>query len=156
MDIIDKIIQEEGPPTNDPLDKGGPTAYGISQASNPQAWKNGPPTEAQARAIYEAKYVQGPGFDKVTDQQLRNQLVDFGVNSGPVVAIQKLQGVLQVPVDGVLGPETILALSKAHPEDIANHLVATRVKMICQFVEKNPSQIKFLTGWVNRALQFLS
>lgn len=154
-DVIGDIIKREGPETNDPVDKGGRTAYGISETSNPEAWKDGKVTEAEARSIYESKYVKGPGFDKITDPQLRNQLIDYGVNSGPAVAIIKLQQILGVEQDGVLGQATLAALKTLHPEDANNCLVAARVRMIGKIVSKNPSQIKFLNGWLDRALQFL-
>ncbi len=154
-DVIGDIIKREGPPSNDPVDHGGPTAYGISQAANPDAWKNGPPTEAQARAIYESKYIKWPHFDQVTDPHLQAQLIDFGVNSGPGIAIQKLQAILGVGVDGVLGPQTLTALAAADPKVINNKLVVARVLMICKIVQKNPSPVKFILGGCDKALSFL-
>lgn len=153
--IITNIINTEGGYVDNPADKGGPTAFGISEKSNPDAWKNGPPSEAQARQIYMQKYVIGPGFDKITDKQLQAQLVDFGVNSGPAIAIMKLQTILGTNVDGVLGPSTLQALSRIHPEEANNLLMAARIKMICRIVQKTPSQVQFLEGWIDRALQFL-
>lgn len=153
--IIDHILVEEGGFVNDPTDPGGATAYGISKASNPEAWASGPPTAEQAKAIYLKKYVQGPGFDKVADPKLQAQLVDFGVNSGPAVAIQKLQIILGIGVDGVLGPGTLQSLSRANPQSVNNQLVVARVRMIGQLVSKNPAQAKFAAGWLNRAVEFL-
>lgn len=155
--IITQIEQKEGggKVTNDPLDPGGRTQWGISERSNPEAWKDGVVTEAEARAIYMQKYLVGPGFDKIVDPNLRAQLVDFGVNSGPMVAIQKLQGILEVTVDGILGPHTIFAANQKEGRWLCNKLVASRVGMICSLVAKSPSQVKFLVGWVNRAFQFL-
>jgi len=155
-DIINNEIKTEGAPTNDSNDKGGPTAFGISKAANPEAWKNGAPTEAQARAIYQSKYVDQPGFNKITDPQLQAQLVDYGVNSGPMIAIQKLQAILAVPVDGVLGPATFDALSKSDLHKVNNDLVVARIKMICKIVQANPSQLKYLGGWAMRACEFIS
>ena len=152
--VINDILKREGPPSNDPIDKGGATAFGISKVSNPEAWKNGPPTQEQARNIYIQKYVNGPGFHQIEDKQLQAQLVDFGVNSGPAVAIQKLQDILKVTVDGVLGPETLKVLKTLHPDDANNLLVAARIRMICKIVQRDPSQLKFLLGWCNRALEF--
>ena len=153
--IIAGIVAREGGFVNDPQDKGGRTFEGISEKSNPDAWKNGQPSEAQVRQIYQQRYVSGPGFDNITDTQLRTQLVDYGVLSGPMIAIQKLQGILKIPLDGVLGPVTLSALATVHPEDVNNLLVAARVKMIGQIVVKNPTQLKFLNSWLDRALQFL-
>jgi len=161
-DVIDQVIAREVDPSdrskisNDPADKGGRTAYGISEKANPDLWKDGPPTEAQSRERYEQRYIRYPGFDKITDKQLQSQLIDFGVNSGPGIAVKKLQEILQVEVDGVLGPETLGALEKCHPEDINNLLVGARVRMIGKIVSKNPSQLKWLNGWLARAVEWLT
>jgi lysozyme family protein len=158
-DTIDKeindILQREGGFVNNPDDKGGPTAFGISKKANPDAWVNGPPTIDQAREIYKRKYVFGPGFDKITDEKLQAQLVDYGVNSGPMIAIQKLQQIVGVKVDGVLGPKTLAAVAMFQPRDVSNHLAVLRVKMIGNIVSRNPSQLKFLNGWISRACEFI-
>jgi lysozyme family protein len=102
------------------------------------------------------KYVDGPGFSKIKDSKLQAQLIDFGVNSGPSVAVRKLQKILNVPEDGVLGFGTLAALEKAHPwEDVNNLLVAARVRMIGKVIYNNPSQLRFINGWLDRALQFM-
>ncbi len=153
--IITDILRREGDATNDPLDAGGRTKFGISERANPDAWADGDVSEDEAREIYRRKYVVGPGFDRISDHYLRAHLVDYGVNSGPSVAIMKLQEILGVTVDGVLGPETLNRLVQEHPEAVNNQLVIKRVLMICRIVKKNPSQLKFLEGWVTRALDFL-
>lgn len=157
-EIITSVEQREGGAkvTDDPLDLGGKTQWGISEKSNPEAWKDGRVTESEARAIYMQKYLVGPGFDKVNDPTLRAQLVDFGVNSGPMVAIQKLQAILDVKIDGILGPKSIQAINAGDARKMGNYLVVARVRMICNLTAKNPSQVKFLVGLVDRAFQFLS
>jgi len=154
-DIITDIIRREGPATDDPLDIGGRTAFGISETANPQAWADGRVTEAEARAIYERKYVNGPRFNKIQDPTLKAQLVDFGVNSGPLIAIMKLQFILGVDVDGVIGPQTLGVLDLLPAADVNNALMVERVKMIGRIVQRNPSQLKYLSGWLNRALDFM-
>ena len=156
--IINDVLKREGRSSNDPVDKGGATAFGISKVNNPDAWGTGPPTQEQARQIYMRKYVKAPGFDKIYDEQLQAQLVDFGVNSGPNIAIQKLQEILHVAVDGVLGEETLAAVKKVATTDsreLNNRLVAARIKMIGRIVSRDPSQVKFVNGWLDRALQFI-
>lgn len=159
-DIISAVIEDEGgsKSTNDPLDRGKRTQFGISEASNPQVWLDNKVTEEEARAIYEQKYVRGPGFDKIPDShsRLRYQLVDFGVLSGPRLAIEKLQAILGVVVDGVFGVKTLAAILQEDPKVINNKLVAERARMIGRIVSKNPAQAKFLAGWLNRTLDFLS
>lgn len=157
-DIITGILQREGngKVTNDPSDKGGRTQYGIAEGSNPQAWLDGKVTEQEARDIYEAKYVKWPGYDKIpaSHVHLKIQLIDYGVLSSPHLATEKLQIILGLDVDGKLGPETLKALIAADPRVINNKLVAERIKMIGRIVQKDPSQVKWLSGWQNRALDF--
>lgn len=156
-DEIDIVMDNEDPTRSGKVtvDKGGRTQYGISEKANPEAWADGKVTEEEAREIYRRKYVLGPGFDKIPDFHLRAQLVDFGVNSGPALAIMKLQVILGVDVDGVLGPQTLQALSQVHPEAVSTRLVAERVKMIGRIIKKDPSQLKNINGWLDRALEFL-
>ena len=156
MDIITEVINKEGPPSNDPIDAGGRTQFGISERSNPDAWADGKVTEEEARGIYEAKYVKGPRFDQIPDPHLRAHLVDFGVNSGPMIAIMKLQEILHVPVDGVIGPDTLYALSLVQSEKVNQVLVVKRVLLIGKIVVKHPPQAKFLIGWLTRALEWLT
>jgi lysozyme family protein len=153
--ILDDIIRREGDSSNDPNDHGGRTKFGISETSNPEAWADGHVTEAEAREIYTRKYVKGPGFDKIADPLLQAQLVDFGVNSGPQLAIMKLQECVGADVDGILGPQTLHLLEGIYSPGINNRLVSARIKMIGRIVTKNPSQLKWLNGWINRALEFL-
>lgn len=156
-DLIDDVIAREGGSkvTNNPVDKGGRTQYGIAERSHPDAWKDGKVTYEEARAIYEQKYLKGPGFDKVQDPKLQVLLVDFGVNSGPHLAIQKLQEILKVEVDGVLGPNTLAAIEREEPRRLTNKLALARIKMFGRIVKRDPSQLQFIDGWINRAGEFI-
>ncbi len=161
-DIITDLLVREGPETNDPHDGGGRTKYGISERSNPEAWADGDVTEAEARAIYGRKYVEIPGFNRIPpDERLKVQLIDFGINSGPQTAIMKLQTALNLlqpvhlVVDGVLGPVTLLALSIVPQERVNNRLAIERIKMIGKIVKSDPSQLRFIDGWLNRATSFI-
>lgn len=154
MDLIDEIIQREGgsKATDDKSDKGGRTQYGISERANPEAWKDGKVDYEEARKIYYRKYLKP--FEGLEDYLFYRQLVDFGVTSGPRLAIQKLQEILGVEVDGIIGPNTIKKVSE-FPGNLGNQLVASRIRMIGRLVQRDPSQLKFLSGWLNRALEFL-
>jgi lysozyme family protein len=157
--LITEVEHKEGDDkvTNDPADKGGRTQYGISEKSFPKAWEDGKVTEQEARDIYLNTFVIGPGFSRIpaSHSKVQTILIDWGVNSGPAIAIQHLQRLLMLPVDGVCGPGTLGALSAADPSLLAAKLVRERVKMIGRVVQKNPSQLKFLGGWLDRALSFL-
>ena len=157
--IIDAVIEREGgaKATNDPNDPGGRTQYGISEKSNPEAWKDGKVTSEEAREIYRRKYVEFPGFHRIPDShaRVREQLIDFGVHSGPGVAIQNLQEVLGIKVDGQFGPKSLAALVAADPRSVNNKLVVERLKLVGRVVQKNPKQLDKLVGFINRACEFL-
>jgi lysozyme family protein len=155
--IIDDIHRREGgaEETNDPADRGGRTKYGISEAANPEAWADGDVSEEEAREIYAFKYLKAPGFDKVQDPKLQAVLVDFGVTSGPALAIMKLQEILKVTADGVIGPNTLAAIEAQEPRRLTNKLALARIQMAGRVVKKDPSQLKFLNGWLNRFAEFV-
>ena len=160
-DIIKAILKREDPSglgvvTNDPADTGGLTQFGLTKRDNPAEWADGKVTSDEAYHAYERKYLHGPGYAKIpsTHRRILGQLVDFGVNSGPGVATKKLQEILGVETDGVFGEETLAALIQRNDAEVNNKLVQARVKMICKIVKANPSQLKWLNGWVNRAFEF--
>jgi len=78
-----------------------------------------------------------------------------GLIPGPGVAIQKLQTVLKIEPDGILGPKTIAAITASDPKWLNNKLALERVRMIGRIVQKNPAQAKSLIDWLNRALEFI-
>jgi len=154
--IIDAVIKAEGgsKATNDPVDKGGRTQYGISEKSNPEAWADDKVTEEEARAIYRNKYLDGPGFSRLLDHRLQRFLVDWGVISGPDIVIKYLQRAIGVKDDGVIGDKTTERANSLDAGVLVNKLIDERIKMMCRIVQKTPSQLKYLMGWVNRALEF--
>jgi lysozyme family protein len=133
--ILDDILKVEGAAyTNHPLDRGGPTKYGITLATL-RDFRRDPALQAadvmrlsedDARRIYFDKYVVKPGFTQVLALMpvLGAKLVDVGVNCGPVRAGTWLQRALnafnrsynnppdypELAVDGNVGPATIGSL----------------------------------------------
>jgi lysozyme family protein len=157
-DIVDDVMRREDRTGSGivTVDAGGRTQYGISERANPEAWIDGKVTEEEAREIYERKYVRAPKFDLIPDEQLRAHLVDFGVNSGPMIAIMKLQTIIGADVDGVIGPDTLGRLSQIPIEQVRTQLVVARLKLVGRVVTKDPrNQLKMLNGWIARACEFL-
>jgi lysozyme family protein len=124
--ILDSIIDIEGGYRNHPHDPGGPTRYGITEATARSYGYPGPMEKlpkSLARRIYRDRYVSGPGFDKVArlSEPIASELIDTGVNMGPVVAAIMLQRWLNafnqqgsaypdLELDGKIGPLSIGAL----------------------------------------------
>jgi lysozyme family protein len=155
-DFLDEEIRREGGDTltNDPTDRGGVTKFGISQRANPTI-NVASLTHEQAKALYQQRYVDGPGFGQLPPSPLKDQLIDFGITSGPHLAIIRLQRILEVPPDGVLGPQTLAAIAIRDSRILNNLLLASRIQMIADLVAKAPAQVKYLRGWISRALEFL-
>ncbi len=162
--IIDDIIQREGGFTNDPSDKGGATKFGITAATLGSFRGYTLPASAEevrqmsvstAREIYRERYIRKPRFHLITDDGLRAQLVDDGVMSGPVAAITSLQLALGVKPDGLLGPVTAAAANAADPATLQRDLAVARALRLARIVQRDPSQSRFIVGWLTRALGFL-
>lgn len=160
--ILDEVIRREGGYVHDPADRGGPTHYGITQQTL-RAWRGQPVTAAdvrrltrnEARAIYRRRYVDEPGFATLPDP-LRAQVIDDGVLSGPRQAVTDLQRAIGgVTVDGRLGPKTRAALRRRGARAVHARLIQVRATRIGRLVQRDPSQTRFLRGWLVRITAFV-
>lgn len=166
--IIDAIIEREGGATytNNPADRGGPTRWGITQATL-AAWRNADvePLDVQtltlteARAIYRDRYIVKPGFSLLAAPELRAVAVDCYVTHRPKVAIAMLQRALGVPDDGILGPITIQAANSKNGRIVALKMCVERLKFFGRLISGNltdadhdgiPDNTEFAAGWINR------
>lgn len=166
---IDGIINRESPKYTDVKgDRGGPTKFGIT-IETLSKWRKEKATakdvenlgEDEARAIYAQEYITGPGFEMINDQGIAGLLIDWGVMSGPEDAIKGLQTVLShngapVKVDGVLGSRTAQAANGFSLGNamLRNLLVDDKILFHVNDVVSNPTQLKFLNGWIQRSLKF--
>jgi lysozyme family protein len=159
-ELIDGLLTREGPntpPYLDPHDRGGRTAWGISERAHPEAWQPGPPTRAQARVIYWTDYVQ-PFAVLDVDDRIRTALVDDAVLSGVGTSIRSLQRVVSTTPDGVIGPETLArvhAQARATGGRLLVRLVQARTHRLARIVQTDPTQLDSLVGWVDRSLSML-
>lgn len=162
-DQIQQILTNEGKPTDDPSDAGGPTAFGISKVANPDLWVNGPPTQAQAIQRYQELYIKP--FADIKDINLQHQLVDFGVTTGPQQAIKVLQQTLGLAADGVIGPKTLASID-SYPGGLLfgtpvsgsvrlNMAIRdARILFYASITKRLPQNLKFILGWLSRAMEF--
>jgi len=134
---------------NDPLDRGGETKYGIAKNSNANVDIVKLNLD-EAKKIYEAKYWQVGKCNELPGKVAVAHF-DACVNHGPKKAIQFLQRALGVSDDGDFGPATKTALGAALArENVLNKMIAERRRFFSAVVQNNPSQQRFLTGWMNR------
>lgn len=163
--IIDEILVREGGAkfTNRPADRGGPTKYGITQATLSRWW--GKPvtiedvqnlTEAEARQIYESEYIAKPGFDKIAYGPLQAHVIDFGVNSGQETSIKYLQSLVGALVDGQFGPKSQLAVNSYPDQAKLTRLHAReRLRFLGRLITRDPKQAENASGWINRVTEFM-
>lgn len=162
--LIVNLTAREGGYVDHPADRGGPTKWGITQATL-SAYRGSPVsafqvqslTATEAAEIYRQRYFYQPGFDAVADPELQELLVDYGVNSGPEAAVKSLQLCLQRmklytgPIDGDIGPLTRQALRAVNnvPE-LYYRVKCERWELFLRYIGRDPSQAGFATGWSNR------
>ena len=170
-DVIDALIAREGGYVDHPADKGGPTRWGITEQVA-RAWGyTGDMRELPyetAHAIYVERYWTGPGFAQVAARTsaIAEELLDTGVNMGPMVAARMLQRALNalnrgataypdVAVDGVIGRMTLHALDRFIAErgapGVTVLLRALNGLQACRYIEiaeAKPSQEAFVFGWL--------
>ena len=103
----------------------------------------------------EARYAEANGIQRVTDLDLRTQLIDDAVLSGPFIAAKDLQEALGVVVDGIIGPQTLAAITRDGAAVVGRRLVVERSLRLARHVQQHPDQLVFLVGWLSRALSFL-
>jgi lysozyme family protein len=163
-DVIAAILEKEGGYVHDAIDRGGSTNMGITAATLGLYRQLGRPatpeevkalTVKEATAIYRERYIRAPGFEDLPAWVLPI-VVDDAVLSGPRAAITTLQAVLKVPQDGILGPVTKRAVTLKDPEALIRELVKARALRYARIVQLNPSQSRFIVGWLQRAFSFLT
>lgn len=167
MDEIDDIIEREGGEkvTDDPSDSGGRTQYGISEKAHPEAWADGKVTRDEARSIYENVYILAEHFDKIPNEPLKHQVIDFGVPSGPDIATRLLQQVVGTTIDGEMGQKTLYAIQN-YPDGLLFGVKVpgivllnlafrdARIMRYATLAKARPKDLKYLLGWIKRAQEF--
>ena len=161
--IIEGIISREGGYVDHAADRGGPTNFGITIARL-RDWRGVQSLTAndvrlmrrgEAALIYSHDFIRQPGFHLIADDHLREHVIDFGVNSGPGTAARKLQQVAGAVQDGIIGPETLNAIRRMGVARVSNLLMAERIRFLGRIVSGDHSQAAFISGWLNRALEFM-
>lgn len=85
--------------------------------------------------------------DMIEDQTVANMVVDWVWHSG-TGTIKKVQTALGVTADGIVGPKTIAKLNST--PDIKTKVYNARKAYFDAIIARNPSQNKWMKGWMNR------
>lgn len=143
---------------DDPNDNGGATMIGVTIGTYRtycrfKGWKTPSTNDLKNmpykvwRDIVYTMYWNKWKADTIQDQSVANMVVDWVWHSG-ASTIKKVQAILNVTADGIVGPKTIMALN--NDKDIKNKVYEARKNYFEDIVRRNPSQKKWLKGWMNR------
>lgn len=161
-----KLLRLEGGYVNHPLDRGGPTKYGVILS----VWqehghdKDGD-GDIDAEDIMklgedDARYIAKKIFwdyflaDFILNESVAQFIVDWGYNSGRKTVAKIVQRLVKVEVDGLVGPRTLTAINAADQEWLFNQLKIDRKVFLNSIIKRRPDQIVFYDGWMNRVNSF--
>jgi lysozyme family protein len=148
--------------TDNPNDAGGPTKFGITlpdwlefYGSDGQASDIQGLTVETATAIYKKLYWDAMNLDLISDFNVALCLFDQGVLQGKGVAIHKIQELVGINSDGVIGPMTANAINKEPGQKLAFRFIRADLHRYNKIVAGRLSQIEFLDGWDDRLFSLL-
>lgn len=156
------IIQKwEGGYSNHPTDKGGCTMKGITIRTF-RHYFGSSQTCSDLRSISDEqwKYIFEDGYwnpckgDDIEDQSVANIIVDWAWMSGVKTAVKKVQKILKVDIDGVVGQQTLYAINSSNPEKLFYSIYDERKNYYLNICDTDPDQEVFLRGWLNRLNDF--
>lgn len=190
-----KTMSHEGLYSNDPRDLGGETWRGIARKKQPdwEGWQvvdaikcnvaardlafrlNGDEElEEMVQAFYQAEFWNKLMLDKITSQEVANELFDTAVNQGRIIAVKQFQQSLNllnnnqkhysdINEDGKMGDKTLRAhdaymLTANFAGRSQERVVSTIIKVMnglqfgryVEICENNPAQEVYFYGWINR------
>lgn len=151
--IILKTLRKEGGYVDDPVDKGGETKFGISK----RAWPNVDVANLTiwgAFRIYKDWYARPLRVHEMDNIRIAWKIFDVGVNAGLVRAAKLTQeslGMAPGDIDGIIGPRTLRAVNSTDEATFFMHFIPLLERFYEGIVERDPSQRKFLNGWLARA-----
>lgn len=152
------ILKWEGGYVDDPLDKGGATNKGITLKTFQSVYGTSKTkedlkklTDEQWDNIFRKYYWNRYRADEIQCQSLANICVDWVWASGKW-GITYVQDILGLTKDGIVGPKTINAINeyKGGYKELFDKIKQARISYVNNIVQNNPSQKKFINGWMNR------
>jgi lysozyme family protein len=139
------------------VDDGGRTRFGIAEKYHPELTNSlfyssmGQVAALQvARGIYAKDYADQLCIEEIANQDIANKLLSLGINIGISRTSKMLQSAVGVTEDGVIGVQTLLALSRAEVVDVLAALRAQAERYYVQ-VAADPEDEQYLAGWLRRA-----
>lgn len=148
-DAFDRLMLLEGGYSNNALDPGAETMWGVTarvaRAEGFIGDMRSMPKET-AKAIARKRYWDAIRCDELPEG-IRYAMFDCAYNSGPAQAVKFLQRDVDTTPDGVIGAQTLAAAGKAS--------LAALVGMRLDFMTSLPTWGAFSKGWSRRLASIL-
>ena len=147
-----------------PGDTGGMTYAGIARNKNPQwpGWalvdkkEMGGSLTPMVREFYRTEFWDKMRGNEISNQEVANTIFNFGVNAGLGMAVKLAQLVIGATPDGGIGAKTIEKLNQiTDGQRFKESYALAKIARYVEICNKNPVQVKFLKGWLNRTLKGL-
>ena len=161
--IIDKNLEHEGGYVNDKNDRGGETKYGITKPFMEEykyALPGGKAKPIKDLTVEDAKLLYKAMWDRynlgyIRDKNLAYVMYDYMINSYAGTAAKRIQEILNtrgaaLKVDGQIGEKSLNAIHNCDPKWLIDEVLKNRQYYHQQDVYKNPKQVKYYAGWMNR------
>jgi lysozyme family protein len=152
---LEKLLKLEGGYSNNPLDPGGETNFGISKRFHPDLdIKN--LTPEQAGQIYLTSYWLPIHGDEILDQELASDILHLSVLHGLVSTIKIVQHSIfkltgnAMYCDGKIGLITLTAINTCNSGLLLAEIRSIFVQLDEAKVQKNPRLSVFIKGWIKR------
>lgn len=91
--------------------------------------------------------------DFIHNQSVANICVDWVWASGSP-GITRVQQLLQIKVDGIVGSQTIATINLANQRELFERIKSERIQFVEELCVKDPTQLAFRKGWLNRINDF--
>ena len=146
-------------------DRGGQTYAGIARNFYPDwvGWNlidrddmENPQLTHMVREFYRENFWDKVQGDKITRRRVAETLFDFAVNAGVRTASKLAQLVVDATPDGIIGPKSLAKLNQADEEAFIAKYALAKMTRYAEICKRDPSQKKFLLGWINRTLEGLA
>lgn len=156
------VMKHEGGYVNNPMDRGGPTHFGVTQGDLAH-WYNRPVSIDEiknldielAKKYYIVKFWDHLKLEAISNNKIATLIFDQGILRGPGRIIQDIQHILKLDPDGIMGPDTIHAINNQQELPFGIKIIEAAQLSLSFIVQGKPSQVEFLAGWISRTHSLL-
>lgn len=146
--------------SNDPCDRGGATMCGVTLATyTSYRCKRGYKTTSISELmkirfeewcdILKSMYWDRCRGDEINSQMIAVAITDWIWGSG-ITGIKRVQKILGIPADGVMGARSLAAINGAPQQQLFNSIQNARNRFHAAIARPGSHNAKFLKGWNRR------